>query len=297
MISPAKLNLGLEVLYKRPDSYHEIRSIFIRTNWGDEIYFTPNETKQIELISVNLLPIPQYELFEDVSERGNFKKNILYKAWEFICDIIGQKEGVTIHLTKRIPPGGGLGGGSSNAASLIEYFFNQHSIKINSIVLEKISRIGADIPFFLGNSHALVGGIGEKIQPINLAPGRGIICIPKLQINTTELYSKLKKPLQKHPSQEPWDKLEQGIRESLEKGNWNFFQGKLENEFEKVVFNEYPELAEIKEKLLELGSDFSSMTGSGSCIFALCRDAENLKKIALNIKQVFLKFEWVLFEF
>ena len=297
MISAAKINLGLNVLYKREDGYHEIQSVFIRINWGDEISFFPDNSGKITLTSKNELGSFKRESFEAVCERGDFRKNILFKAYTQISDIIGFSAGIHIQLTKKIPTGGGLGGGSSNAASLIRYMLNQSSVVLTEALVQKISKIGADIPFFLTTDHALVGGIGEKILPIKISPGFGVLAIPDVSINTSELYSQLKKPLQKAGTQNSWDKLEWEISDSLRTGNWKFLQEKLKNEFEEPVFRSCPELAVIKKNFLKCGAEYSSMTGSGSCLYALTSKSTEQIEIHQKMQRLHPEMEMILFEF
>ena len=297
MISPAKINLGLDILFKRPDNYHEIKSIFIRMDWGDEIEFVPNSSHQFILESENKIKGNKRLLFDAVSETGDLSKNILAKTYKVLCDITGNKPGITARLMKQIPPGGGLGGGSSNAAALIRYFIKDQTRLLENEFLKTISRIGADIPFFLQNSHCLVGGIGEKLSPIKLHQGLGILAIPEESVNTSMLYGKLKKPLQKEGIREPWDKLDEKITDALEKGNWDFLSGQLKNDFEKIVFQDNPGLEDIKLKFLEFGAAYASMTGSGSCLYAICQDFRSRDFVLNKMKIRFPELNLILFEF
>ena len=209
MLCPAKVNLGLKVLFKRPDHYHEIESIFLRINWGDEIEFIPNDLGIVRLFSKNELNGVKHALFEEVSERGDFSRNILFKTFVKAKQIKPDLHGVDIRLTKRIPPGGGLGGGSTNAAYLLSYLFRDFP-ELQDSVREMSSSIGADVPFFLLPGHAHVSGIGEILRPISIASGKGILVIPPFSINTKDSYISLKKPLQSEWGQlDRWSILRQ----------------------------------------------------------------------------------------
>jgi len=285
MISQAKINIGLDILYKRADGYHEICSIFAKINWGDEIHFEKTAGKGFELVSQNLLSPERRDFFEAVSERGNPEKNILFRAWkEFSPDL-----GLKVNLIKRIPPGGGLGGGSSNAAELIRFVTNG---QITPQIIQKSSLIGADIPFFLQNGNGLVSGIGEKFRPLVIASGHGLLCIPDFIAPTRDIYSRLKKPLQNSDLQESCDKAVE-VLTALKKGDWQN-AGELKNEFEKVVFPDHPVLRQVKQ---EFNADYASMTGSGSCIYGLYPSKEDAESARTRLEKSFPGFTFICFEY
>lgn len=124
MISPAKINLGLEIPFKRLDGFHEIRSVFLKISWGDDIEIEPASNGVFELFSNNEIILEKRKLYDQVSERGDIKNNILYKTFIKARSLFPELPGVKIHLTKRISPAGGLGGGSTNAASLLNFLFS-----------------------------------------------------------------------------------------------------------------------------------------------------------------------------
>ncbi|EMO76795.1 4-(cytidine-5'-pyrophospho)-2-C-methyl-D-erythritol kinase domain protein [Leptospira kirschneri str. 200801925] len=123
MISPAKINLGLEIPFKRLDGFHEIRSVFLKISWGDDIEIEPASNGVFELFSNNEIILEKRKLYDHVSEIGDIKKNILYKTFIKARSLFPELPGVKIHITKRISPAGGLGGGSTNAASLLNFLF------------------------------------------------------------------------------------------------------------------------------------------------------------------------------
>lgn len=273
MLCPAKINLGLKVLFKRPDHYHEIESIFLRINWGDEIEFIPNDLGIARLFSKNELNGVKHALFEEVSERGDFSRNILFKTFVKAKQIKPDLHGVDIRLTKRIPPGGGLGGGSTNAAYLLSYLFRDFP-ELQDSVREMSSSIGADVPFFLLPGHAHVSGIGEILRPISIASGKGILVIPPFSINTKDSYISLKKPLQSEWGQKSWSLLDKDFSFALERGDWSKLREKFENDFEKYAFSEFPSLESLKLDLYNLGCSFVSMTGTGSCVYGFVQEKE-----------------------
>jgi 4-diphosphocytidyl-2-C-methyl-D-erythritol kinase len=176
--SPAKLNLFLNIIDRKPNGYHNLQSIFTFVDLYDELFFKI-ERSESRQITVNN-PSVQTSLFDD----------LIYKA----CELILPKEySVDIQVNKIIPQGGGLGGGSSNAATTL--------IAINQLCHMNLSQkqladlglsLGADIPFFINNKNAFVEGIGEKITPINLKPMQFLICYPCKNISTKEIFSAFK---------------------------------------------------------------------------------------------------------
>lgn len=297
MLSPAKINLGLKVLYKRPDNYHEIQSVFLKINWGDEINFLPTKTNTIELVSENELMLQKKDLFEEVSERGDFTKNILYKTYFKAKELNPDLPGVKVHLIKKIPPGGGLGGGSTNAAMLLRFLF-QNTPLASSPEFKKIaSSIGADIPFFLGDTHSFITGIGEKLQDVEVAGGMGILAIPPFSIPTKESYINLKKPLQEAYGQKEWLLVNGASQQSLKEGNWEALKDKFENDFEVYAFKVHPELGDLKRDLYESGCSFASMTGSGSCVYGFVKELRLLEEVKEQMTSAYPGYYFVSFKF
>lgn len=294
IISPAKINLGLNVLYKRPDNYHEIQSIFIRIDFGDEISFEPIAEKKIELISKNELTGFRKDLYEEVSEHKNIQDNILYKAYQLAQKYDTEFPGLKIHLTKRIPPGGGLGGGSSNAACLLSYLFGNSSPKL---IREIATKIGADVSFFLEDNSALVWGIGDKMKKISVSKGHGILAIPSFTINTKDSYLNIKKSLQKTHVYNQCIFEEKRVTDALIQGNWASLRDVVFNDLEDYAFQLFPQLLQVKNDFYQFGSAFSLMTGSGSCIFALVQSKNQIPTILDNMQSKYPDYNFVQFNF
>ncbi|MEM7182362.1 MAG: 4-(cytidine 5'-diphospho)-2-C-methyl-D-erythritol kinase [Spirochaetota bacterium] len=297
IFSHAKINLGLKVLYKRADNYHELNSLFLKIDWGDEISFQRRDDGQIYLISHNELPEGKKQLFEEVSERGDFTRNILYKAFQECKTFHSGFPGLDISLTKRIPPGGGLGGGSSNAAALIQHLFWGSKYELSDQIQEIARKVGADVPFFLGEGHAKVSGIGEKLDPFSMARGNGLLLIPPFSIPTKDSYLHLKKPLQKNYTGKQWSFLTTPCLDALQAGEWEMLQGILENDFELYALQTYPELEQLKRDLYNWGCSYVSMTGSGSCFYGLVKGLEIQSEIVENSSRKYPSYSIVPFTF
>ncbi len=287
----AKINLGLEIPFRRPDGYHEIRSIFVRTDFGDDFeleFFSlkNNDQPEFQLVSKNELGPQKFDLFESVSERGDVSKNILTKAYDNVFPFLKEKQGVRIHLTKRIPPEGGIGGGSSNAGSLLKILLPKTSLT-TSEQLTLAKGIGADVPFFLQNQNCVVRGIGEILEPIEIARGFGVLAIPSLSLSTKAMYEGLQKSLQNTLDSKIWKTLTEDVIRNLQVGDWKGLYGQLENEFEKVAFQNHSDLKELKLRFMQCGAEFASLSGSGSCFYGLVSE-----KLAQDVLLEKMKFHF-----
>ena len=240
----AKINLGLNVLRKREDGYHDISSVFY--------------------------PVKEYvDILEIIkSERFQFTKsgieipdgeNICEKAWKLLDTDFGIGN-VKIHLHKQIPIGAGLGGGSADASFTLKYLNELFDLNLNSKDLEKYAfRLGADCPFFIDNTPKLVEGIGEKMTSIDLDLSNYEIRLvnPDIHISTREAYSGI---VPKTPVLSVEKIIELPIIE---------WKGKLKNDFEESIFEKHQQLEGIKDELYKQGSIYSSMSGSGSIVFGI----------------------------
>ncbi|TGK11384.1 4-(cytidine 5'-diphospho)-2-C-methyl-D-erythritol kinase [Leptospira fletcheri] len=297
MLSPAKINLGLEIPFKRIDGYHEIRSVFLRIDWGDDIRIEPLDPGRFELVSENEIILEKRRLYDEVSEKGDQTKNILFKTFQKIRSRYRELPGVRIHLSKRIPPAAGLGGGSSNAASLLSFFFGLTSEFSSDGLNDLAAAVGADVPFFLSEGHALVSGKGEILQEIEIHSGQGVLALTPQVLSTAEMYAGLKKPLQADLPSKNWTSLAKDVGFALKEGNWADLEGKLVNDFEPLAFQTFPELGRLKERFLANGASYSSLTGSGSCIYGLVQGLEIRDELLAKMRAEFPDLTFVSFNY
>ncbi|MCW7469397.1 4-(cytidine 5'-diphospho)-2-C-methyl-D-erythritol kinase [Leptospira kanakyensis] len=268
-----KINIGLFVPYKREDGLHEIRSVFVPISLGDPMDIEVNPLPEgsnsvLHLVSENHLKGYRHSKFEEVSERGDFTRNILYKAFQKLVTYLSHPVSISIHLQKYLPPEGGIGGGSSNAGSFLKELFPLTKLsKEDQISLAK--SIGADVPFFLQSSPCFVSGIGEVLEPISVAKGTGILAIPPFGLSTASMYAGLQKSLQKPYGSQVWKSLAEDLIRSLQVGDWAYLQNRLENEFEKIAFQTQPLLKELRLGFFESGAVYASLSGSGSCFYGI----------------------------
>ena len=240
----AKINIGLNIVQKRDDGYHELSSVFYPCyELYDILEIIPDDHFSF---SSSGICIPD-------------KKNICTRAFELLRDNFGIGN-VKIHLHKKIPIGAGLGGGSSDAAFVLKGLNELFQLNINNASLEKYAlEIGADCPFFIENTPKYVSGIGEKMKKIDLDLTNYKIhyIFPKLHISTEEAYSNISPKI-------PRFHLLDLIKEPIE--NWRV---KIKNDFEFSIFLKHPELVRLKENLYEDGAIYASMSGSGSVLYGL----------------------------
>jgi 4-diphosphocytidyl-2-C-methyl-D-erythritol kinase len=249
--SLAKINLDLRVLHKRPDGFHELRTIFQTISLADtiEVEYRRGGSK--------------IELKSDIDIPGN----LIVKAADLVMRALRAKGQLRIRLTKRIPMGGGLGGGSSNAASML---LALPKLLAKRVPIEKLMELGAelgsDVPFFLLGGTAVGLGRGTELYPLPDAQNwPGLLITPKIHSSTSLAYAALKRELLDEVPVAIINNF-QSVVLSASSPTPNP-QSPSANDFEMVVFHQHPQLKSIKGKLLKLGAWRAMMTGSGSALF------------------------------
>jgi len=259
----AKINLGLKILNKRDDGFHNIETTLTTTNLAD--YIRIQEIESDIIIDAKDLNIPTQE-------------NLCFRAADLFRKKYGIEKGVKINLIKNIPIGGGLGGGSSDAACVLKGMRELFALNISDEELMELSKeIGSDIPFFIKGGAAYVRGRGDELKFFKLPRMSLIIYYPGYSISTTWAY-KAYDEFKSIPQPEPKIIIEKGDKKKKKKRGKKGFT--LENDFEKVVFKNHPDLLDVKTNLLVSGSLIVSLSGSGSCLFTLVD--ENIRKNVVN---------------
>ncbi|MBI3260370.1 MAG: 4-(cytidine 5'-diphospho)-2-C-methyl-D-erythritol kinase [Ignavibacteriae bacterium] len=259
----AKINLGLEILRKRADGYHDINTCFIPISIFDEIIIKPDQVLTVET---------QGRAY--ISQ----EKNLCYKAAQMLREKFGVSIGAKIQLRKNIPTGAGLGGGSSDAAFTLLTLNSLWNIKASMYELKEIAgKLGSDIPFFLMNGAAIGNGRGEILTPVQLIlPFWIVVVYPKIHVSTASAYSNIV------PNYNPTDYTALFAEEKVI--SIEMLVNNIRNDFETSVFATHPVLASIKQNLRDNGALFSMMSGSGSSIFGLFSDEhtalESAKKLS-----------------
>lgn len=256
--APAKINLGLEILRKRQDGYHDIASIFVPVALYDTLTVERSRTPSCSCIP----PVT-----------GTPDQNLVYQALVRYAEAFPADQwSAKITVEKRIPTGGGLGGGSSDAASTLVALatLNDRSDQASRAILHTIAlSLGSDVPFFLAQSPALVEGRGEAVTPLTLEiPWWIVLVLPGIHVNTSLAYSTLG-----ITSGKPQSNLVENLRKALIDNS--SMQQDFTNDFETAVFTQHAVLADIKQRLLDTKAVYASMSGSGSTMFGLYTSVEN----------------------
>lgn len=264
--APAKINLRLEVLGKRPDGYHEVRMLMVAISVYDTLRLEKIE-RGIRLSCPGLPEGPE---------------NLAWKAADAFFRATGVKGGIAISLEKYIPSAAGLGGGSSDAATVLEGLDQLYQTGVGTARLREIgATLGSDIPFFFGGAApAWATGRGEIITPLeaDLAPVGVVLINPGIPVSTPEVYRALSAPPldEKALTALRRESIDTRLPASLIGAEGREF---LRNDLERVVFTRYPVIERIKERLLEAGASAALMSGSGSSVFGLCSDGESAQRV------------------
>ncbi len=245
----AKINLGLHVVEKRADGYHNIETVFYPVGWNDILEVLPDESKNTGVdFSSGGIPIP-----------GAVEENLCVRAYNLISKDYPMPA-VKIHLHKMIPIGAGLGGGSSDAAFFIRALNELFELNLAWGELHHYAKqLGADCSFFITNKPVFAEGKGDQFESINISLKGYFILIayPNFHVGTGEAYAGVT-PQKRAAS------LEEIISTPVDQ-----WKDVLKNDFEKSVFIKFPEIAELKKKMYDLGAIYSSMSGSGSAVYGL----------------------------
>ena len=266
--SRAKINIGLKIINKRPDGIHNIQTIFQEVKLHDTITLEKLDSACTFTSNVNWL--------------DNSMDNLCVKAFNLMLKNynIG---GLAIKLNKIIPPGGGLGGGSSNAATVIKGLNLLYNLNISTEELESLcSQIGADVPFFVRGGIQLGEGTGGKLTKVSKKlDGFLLLVIPPFQISTSWAYRKTKRILEEVSKNVNFKCL-------IEKENISFKF--FENDFESIIDPSYPEIGVIKDTLRAHNARYASLSGSGSTVYAIFDDEADAKSAELHFNKSHITF-------
>ncbi len=252
----AKINLGLNIVERRHDGYHNIETVMYPVKWCDVLEIVPAKGKETTLtVTGRTVDCPA-------------EKNLVMKAYRMISAEVGMLPPVDIYLRKIIPDGAGLGGGSADASFTLMCLNDMFKLGLSDERLAGMaSCIGADCPFFIYNRPMLATGIGTEFAPIemNLTGYRIVIVKPRVSVPTAMAYSGV---VPQRPSCDLRDALKRPLTE------WN---GVVKNDFEESVFALYPEIGAVKERLQQMGAEYVSMSGSGSAVYGIFK-GDNLSE-------------------
>ncbi len=267
----AKINLGLHILGKRDDGYHDLETVFYPVDIFDEIELKPY--KDDVVISCNHPDVPADST------------NLCTRAANSLRAHLKHRDGLHITIRKNIPVGGGLGGGSSDAASVLLALREFWQVNVSDDDLTSLaSDIGADVTYFLRPTAAFATGRGNILKYFDYTlPYWVVVVYPYVQVSTTWAYKNFQLRMEQRGN----------LRELVEQHPYDLslWKAEMQNDFEEIVFAEYPEIADVKDALFRGGAGFALLSGSGSSVFGLFEsqiDAEDTADALLADYQVFL---------
>ncbi len=278
ILSPAKVNLRLEVLGIREDKYHNIFSIIQPISLYDEVFLKVEKGGDGIRVDCDHPQVPSN------------RDNLAYRAAEAFVQRTGLKGKIEIEIKKKIPVAAGLGGGSSNAATVLKGLNDMLGEKLTFEDLRVMgSKLGADVPFFLLGKNSLATGIGEILEEIDIPKFWYVIINPGFPISTREVYQDENLNLTKK-------KVGINIPSLAKSLNAPFLIKRLlYNDLEKIVLQRYPELGDIKKLLIERGAAGSLLSGSGSTVFGLFLERDHARKAYEFLLKGSKKNNWTIF--
>ena len=272
ILAYAKINLSLRVLYRRADGFHELRSIFQTISLADRIGFACQPARHTRI---------------DLDDGGlNLPDNLMRRAADRYLEAAQKKAVVKMSLEKRIPMGGGLGGGSTDAAAVL--LAMQRALPSRRLDLMEIAAsLGSDVPFFLEGGTALGVSRGEDLYPLpDLQATWGVVVAPDVHVSTPQAYQALGRAELTSPQPSrilrKFQALSRSVAACEPRSVW---QGLCENDFEAAVFLQYPVLKQFRDKLERLGAQPARLTGSGAALFGLFPSRTNAIEVAKKLSQ------------
>lgn len=264
----AKINLGLDVVRRRDDGYHEVRMIMQTINLFDRL--------EIKKIKESAIKIHTNLFFLPVNEN-----NLVYKAAKLLIDEFGIQEGVSVGLTKKIPVAAGMAGGSTDAAAMLFGMNRLFGLGLSKKqLMERGVKIGADVPYCIMRGTALAEGIGDKLSPLPaMVKCPVLIAKPQISVSTKFVYQNLK--LDDKTVHPDIDRLIEDIRNKDLKA----VSDHMGNVLESVTIPNYPVISQIKEQMMDSGAVGSMMSGSGPTVFGLFDDSRTAQLAFGKIKR------------
>lgn len=263
----AKVNLGLDVLRRREDGYHEVCMVMQTIHLYDRLDIVKNQSGQITM-ETNLAFLPTNE------------NNLVYKAAKLLCDEFGIKDGIHVNLQKRIPVAAGMAGGSTDAAAVLYGVNKIFDLGLTTKqLMERGVKIGADVPYCIMRGTALAEGIGEKLTqlpPMVKCPI--LIAKPAINVSTKFVYENLKLDTVTHPD------IKQLV-EDIKAKDLHGIASHMGNVLESVTIPAYPIIADIKDHMMNHGAIGAMMSGSGPTVFGLFEDEKTAEAAYEAMKQ------------
>lgn len=259
----AKINLGLNIVERRPDGYHNLETVFYPVPISDALEIQEMSPEFPSEVDCDLK-------VTNICIEGDEQKNLVVRAYRMLKEEFPTLPRLHAHLWKGIPTQAGMGGGSSDCAAMLTLLNDCYDLGLSEQqLIDRAAKLGADCPFFIVNKPAYAEGIGERLEPISLdLKGWWIAVVrPDIPVSTKEAFSLIK-------PQRPAKNCRDIVSKPVE--TW---RQELTNDFEQSVFALHPEIGSIKQQLYDLGAIYAAMTGSGSSLFGLFRKPVEVKSV------------------
>ena len=265
VLAQAKINLRLRVLAREASGYHSIETIFQRLDWGDDVTVREAASRSLDCAGPSL----------PASGLGPVEKNLAYRAAVAYAEATGWPKGFAIEIEKRIPVGGGMGGGSADAGAVLRALDALAPAPLGPRLIEVATALGADVPFLsVEHPTALAWGRGERMLAVGPLPARPVVLLaPGVSIGTAEAYGWV-------AESRPRYEAEAALISAADLTDWEAIESLATNDFERVVAKRHPRIAELADELASFGAKPALMSGSGSTVFGIFAEAPDVGAIA-----------------
>lgn len=264
--APAKINLGLDVLYKRSDGYHELEMVMSSVDLADRLTIEELPTDQI-IVETNKAFLP-------VDHRNN-----VYQAAAIIKERYQITKGIKISIKKEIPVAAGLGGGSSDCAAALRGMNRLWNLGLSYEELIDIGmEVGTDVPYCIYGQTAFIGGKGEEVTLIDPMPQCWVVLVkPRISVSTRTVFPEVETDKIHHPNIA-------ALRQAINDGDYQEMLKQMGNSLEDITIQRHPVIQQIKDRMLKYGADVALMSGSGPTVFALCQQQSRAQRIYNGLK-------------
>ena len=264
--APAKINLGLDILGKRPDGLHELAMVMASIDLADRLY--------LEEIPENKIIIETNKAFLPTD-----KKNHVYEALELVKERFEIKQGLRVKIHKEIPVAAGLGGGSTDSAAALRAVNRLWNLGLSVKELASLgAEVGSDVPYCVYGQTSLVEGFGEKVTPIAPMPQCWVVVVkPRMSVSTRTIFAKIVMEDFYHPEIP-------ALVSAIEENDYQKMTQNLGNSMEVVTIKKHPIIQQLKDRMLKYGADAAMMSGSGPTVYALCHKYSRAKHVFNALK-------------
>ncbi len=255
--APAKVNLGLHVLRRRGDGFHDIETVLLPIGWSDEVRVAPSDAFRFTCSDPSL---------------PTDARNLCVRAARSLADYAGIEPHGALHLEKRVPHGAGLGGGSSDAAHTLRLLVRHWGLDVPAADLHALAaELGSDVPFFLHDGPMLATGRGEILEPLGYAlPYALAVVMPPVTVGTAEAYGLVR----------PDDRGRPDLVALVRSNDLERWRAELANDFEAPILERHPEVADAKRLLEAAGAGYASLSGSGAAVFGVFEREDDARAAA-----------------